>query len=96
MNEEQTASHSADSNFWLLRLVLPGRWGRWLTGVCTFLLVLTLFVLFAGLLEPPGDDRISTGVALFFCVILAYVAPVHHYICERAEFALDQLAATHE
>ncbi len=94
MDEGQAPSHSTQSNFWLLRVVFRGRWGRWLTGLCIFLLTLALFVGFGGLLEPPGDGRVSTGVALFFCVILAYVAPIHHYICERADYALDQVAAT--
>ena len=92
---EAAQSETTRHRFWLLYLVLPGRWGRWLTSFAIFAAVLLSFVAFGGLLEPPGPGRISTGVALFFCVILAYVPPIHHYICERADFALDQLAASY-
>ena len=91
----QPAAAADHRPFWLLRIVLRGRWGRWLTGVLFSAVALLVFIVVGGILEPAGDARISTGVALFFSVILAYVPTIHHYICERAELAFDQLAATY-
>ena len=71
---------------WLLRMVLPGRWGRWLTSLLIFS---TMFLLFAttGIWADSlaGPNR---SAAFFFCVLLAYIIPVFHYICERTRLSL--------
>jgi hypothetical protein len=86
----------AATRYWLLRLVLPGRWGRWLTGALVFCGLLLIYALFGGLFESqdaPLDEpgRPSPGVVVFFCVILGYIIPVHHLIVGRSLTAFDQL-----
>jgi hypothetical protein len=78
---------------WLLRLVFPGRWGRWLTGAVIFAAFSILFTV-AGRFDPPtpGGDNLSPGAALFFCIIFAYIVPIHHYIIERCTVAFDQVS----
>ncbi|MDA1076734.1 MAG: hypothetical protein O3A63_18575, partial [Proteobacteria bacterium] len=39
----------------------------------------------------PGHRSYSWPFALFFCAIVAYVAPVFHFITGRTEEALDEL-----
>ncbi len=82
----------ADGRIWLLRLVLPGRWGRWLTSLlifsCMFLLLGSGGVWTDVL---PEAARASRGTSLFFCVILAYIIPIFHFICERSQSALCAL-----
>ncbi|MEZ5558177.1 MAG: hypothetical protein R3E86_06470 [Pseudomonadales bacterium] len=76
----------------LTRLVpaLPG--GRWIsgTGICATLLLgfWVAGVFGADYLEQPGA---SYSAALFFSVIIAYIVPMFHFICERTHAALDQL-----
>ncbi|MGE0626098.1 MAG: hypothetical protein AB7I04_16715 [Pseudomonadales bacterium] len=56
--------------FWLLRPILPDRFGRWLSGGLIFVLLAALFGL-AGSLADDGLDEVGIGVALFFSLILA-------------------------
>lgn len=85
-------SHAfAGSNFWLLRLVLPGRWGRWFTGTIIFVVFLCLFAFFGQIFGDAASPRVAPGVVVFFCIILAYIIPVHHLIVERSMQALIQL-----
>lgn len=76
---------------WLLQLVLPGRYGRWVTSVVIFTL---LYASFSGLgaFAMRQSDSFSSAVPLFFCVILAYIIPIYHYITERTEAELQNLA----
>jgi len=76
--------------FWLLLPVLPGRFGRWLTGILLFIALLTPFGL-AGGVSRYGLDEVGLGVALFFPLILAYIVPTHHLIISRSLTALSTL-----
>lgn len=82
---------------WLLRLVIPGRWGRWLTGGLIFAAFLILFTTAGRFSESSAvEDDLSPGAALFFCIIFAYIVPIHHFIVERCILAFDQLAPSLE
>jgi hypothetical protein len=70
---------------WLLKLVLPIRYGRAITGLLLLSALLLLF--YAGSAEttehrPP---------ALFFSLILAYIVPVFSFITAKAQEALRAL-----
>jgi hypothetical protein len=80
------------AGFWLLRIVLPVRGGRWLTGTLIFAVLLLVFLLVNGI--EGGAGRMSVGVTLFFCILLAYIVPVHHLIMERSLNALTQLVGS--
>lgn len=82
---------SCSSNFWLLKAVLPGRWGRWLTAVLIFTLLFCLFVFTGNLFREDLNEGVSTATVVFFCFILSYIIPVHHLIVERSLAALQQL-----
>ena len=77
---------------WLLRLVFPGRWGRWLTGALIFAAFFILFTSAGRNAPTPEEDNLSPGAALFFCILFAYIVPIHHYIIERCIVAFDQVA----
>lgn len=91
MDNRTTNELIAQSNFWLLRLVLPGRWGRWITGTVTFAVMFCLFAYFGQAFNEAATNRITPGVVLFFCFILAYIIPIHHMIVDRSLTALNQL-----
>lgn len=86
---------SAARPFWLLRLILPGSRGRWLTGGAIFLSLLLVFIVFGDLFAGSAGARrandTAPGVVLFFCLILGYIVPIHHLIIERASSAYEQL-----
>jgi len=92
MTDNQPAIDPGASNFWLLRLVPPGSWGRWILGGVIFAVVFGMFVMSVATLDEPAVDRMNTGVALFFAVLLAYIVPVHHLIIHRSLIALNQLS----
>ncbi len=79
------------TNAWLLRLVPPGPWGRWVLGTGIFALIFGLFALFGGIFDPNQSERMDPWVALFFATLLAYIIPVHHLIIQRSLAALEQL-----
>ncbi|MCZ6459328.1 MAG: hypothetical protein O6766_08200 [Gammaproteobacteria bacterium] len=73
-------------------MVLPGRWGRWLTSLLIFsgmFLLLGSAGVWTDIL--PDSARSSRSASFFFCVILAYIIPVFHFICERSQTALCAL-----
>jgi len=81
--------------FWLLRVVIPGRWGRWLTGALIFTTLLAAFtIVFNPFSENAIEGRVSAGAVIFFCIILGYIVPIHHLIIERSCLALGQLEDT--
>ncbi len=65
--------------------------GRWWCAAAIFTVLLSVFWI-AGTLEHQGEGFPSWPAALFFCVILAYITPVFHYITSRTEQAFDDLA----
>jgi hypothetical protein len=74
-----------DNKIWLLRLVLPGPYGRWLTGLLLLALLLPLFHL------GVGDSLDGTTPALFFSLIIAYIVPIFSFITAKSQEALRDL-----
>ena len=73
---------------WLLYLVPAVRFGRPLTG-------LAIFTLLSGLYWAVGifdSELLNRTAPAFFCVILAYIVPIFHFITERTEQAFRQLS----
>tara|TARA_R110001592_G_scaffold337300_1_gene623438 strand:- start:25876 stop:26892 length:1017 start_codon:yes stop_codon:yes gene_type:complete len=77
--------HLVSRKIWLLKLVLPIRYGRLLTGILLLSLLLPFFYLGAG--------EVSEGYtpALFFSLILAYIIPVFSFITAKSHEALVEL-----
>ena len=70
---------------WLLRLVLPGRYG----GILTAALMLLILVPFFRMgLTPEGTDD---PPVMFFSLIPAYIIPLFKFITDRARESLDDL-----
>lgn len=75
---------------WGRLLAAPG--ARWALGIGVFLLLLGLFAwsgIFTG--RTAADGKPAQSVSLFFCLILAYILPVFHFISERSVQALAAL-----
>jgi hypothetical protein len=70
-------------NIWLLKLVLPVRFGRLLTGVLLFVMLYSFFKI--------GSAGTGGSPALFFSLILAYIIPTFSFITEKVEEALLEL-----
>lgn len=70
---------------WLLKLILPMRYGRTLTGLLLLSLLSVLFFLSA---DENAEHR---PPALFFSLIIAYIIPVFSYITAKAQEALHAL-----
>lgn len=88
----KTTPTKLDPKIWLLRLVLPGRYGRWVTAILTFSVAFAIFW-FGGILSgSPAEIAVENkSAALFFCVIVAYLIPTFHYVSERTEIAIEAL-----
>jgi hypothetical protein len=69
----------------LLKLILPCSYGRLLTGILLFCLLLPLFYL--------GVTATSEGTtpALFYSLIIAYIIPIFSYITTKSQEALLEL-----
>ncbi len=81
----ETTAKPRGHRLWMLYLVpnIPhGRW--WCALVVLGILLATSWA--SGVFAPR-----SWPVALFFCVILAYITPIFHYIILRTEEAFDEL-----
>ena len=70
---------------WLLKLILPGRFGWHLTGPVYFAL---LYSLFSVLEQYTGSSFATT----FFCGITAYTMTAYAYICQYSRKAVAELA----
>lgn len=79
------------TNFWLLKLVPAGRWGRWVTGGLIFLAVILPYLLLLAWANEAVASEVDLEVALFFAVLFGYMVPVHHLIIQRSLAALEQL-----
>jgi hypothetical protein len=75
----------------LTRLVPSVRGGRWLTGILIFGFLSGCFALAGVLGDTPGAAPATQSAAWFFCVVIAYIVPVFHYISERTVQAIDRL-----
>lgn len=75
----------ANRRIWLLKLVFPFRYGKWLTGLLLLSVLLPFFYL--GVEEEPGDST----PALFFSLIIAYIIPIFSFITEKSQEALLEL-----
>lgn len=75
----------ARHKIWLLKLVLPTRFGRLLTGVLLLALLLPFFYL-----GVVADSQYSVP-ALFFSLIIAYIIPIFSYITAKSAEALVEL-----
>ena len=84
-------SANSGSRIWLLALVPPVRGGRWIIGLTIFALLMAMFAT-AGVFAADAPVHANPGVSLFFAAILAYIIPVVHFIGERAQRALVDLA----
>jgi hypothetical protein len=73
------------SKIWVLKLILPLRYGRVLTGVLLLCVLLALFHLGAG---DHGDENMP---ALFFSLIIAYIVPVFSFIIAQSQQAMRDL-----
>jgi hypothetical protein len=69
----------------LLKLVLPYRYGRWLTGL------LLLGVLYPFFCLGVVDESEDSTPALFFSIIIAYIIPIFSFITARSREALLEL-----
>ena len=74
---------------WPLYLVPNFPRGRWLAAVAIFCLMAA--VLFGTGEALTEDGRFDGYIPLFFCVIVAYIIPVFHFITAHTEKAFDDL-----
>ena len=90
------SARNTNKDFWLLRMVLPGARGRWLTAALISGSLMITFVLFGGLfgINPAAVSQTSDDIVIFFCLILGYIVPIHHLITARSLTALGQLEAS--
>jgi len=69
---------------------MPGRYGRWLTSAAIFGVCYGAFY-GLGIFDARQSRTFTPAVALFFCVIFAYIVPIYHYITERTRHELNKL-----
>ncbi len=74
---------------WLLWVVPDSARGRWLTAAVIFTVLFGAFW-WAGILAT-SRARDTWHIALFFCVIVAYIVPIFQFITRRTEEAFDDL-----
>lgn len=70
---------------WPLRLVVPGRFGKLMTGILILCVLLPLF--YFGARSFPSE----TTPSLFFSLVIAYIIPVFSHITARSSEALQRL-----
>lgn len=75
----------ASRKIWLLKLVLPSRNGRLLTGALLFAVLFPFFYL--GVLEEADES----APALFFSLIIAYIIPIFSFITAKSREGLLEL-----
>jgi hypothetical protein len=79
------SNNLATRKIWLLKLVLPFRYGMLLTGVLLFVVLLPFFYL--GVVE--GSE--TSTPALFFSLIIAYIIPIFGFITAKSREGLLEL-----
>jgi hypothetical protein len=78
------------SRVWLLHLVPSLPYGRWICAALLFLAIAALIAL-QMYLDPAGGQRYDWPLAIFFCVVIAYVIPVFHLITAHTVKAFDEI-----
>jgi len=78
------------NRIWLLQLVPTQKYGRWICAALSFLTIAVL-ITFQMYLNSTGTQRYGWPLAVFFCVVIAYVIPVFHVIVEHTVRAFDEL-----
>jgi hypothetical protein len=78
------------SRIWLLQLVPTLKYGRWICAALSFLTIAGLIALQMQF-DSTGTQRYGWPLAIFFCVVIAYVIPVFHLITEHTVRAFDEL-----
>ncbi len=87
----ETAAKSRGHRLWMLYLIPNIPYGRWWCALVVFGILLGTYWA-AGVLDSEISEATTWPVALFFCVILAYITAIFHYITHRTEEAFDALA----
>jgi hypothetical protein len=64
--------------------------GRWICAALLFMTIAGLVVL-QKYLDPADVRSLNWPIAMFFCVVIAYLVPVFHFITEHTERAFDEL-----
>lgn len=75
----------ARRKIWLLKLILPSRHGRLLTGVLLFAVLFPFFYLGA------AEGTENSTPALFFSIIIAYIIPIFSFITSKSQEGLLEL-----
>ena len=78
------------NRLWVLRLVPDVASGRWLAALAAFTIMAAALASSGELFSSDGG--FSGYVELFFCVIVAYIIPVFHYITARTEQDFDAVS----
>jgi hypothetical protein len=87
----ETAAKPRGHRLWMLYLIPKIPHGRWWCALIVFGILWATYWA-AGVFDSEVSEATTSPVALFFCVILAYITPVFHYITRRSEEAFDALA----
>jgi hypothetical protein len=77
---------------WLLHLVPAWRFGRWWCALAVFSAMVVLLAS-AGMFSTGDVEGFDGYIALFFCVIVAYIVPIFHFVTGRTQGAFDALVA---
>ena len=70
---------------WLLKLIIPVRYGNILTGIVLLAVLLPLFY------QGASEDKAHSTPVLFFSFIIAYIIPIFSYITATSQAALVAL-----
>lgn len=76
------ATEPAMHKVWLLKLILPCRYGRLMTGLLLLAVLLPLFY------SGAGGLSLHRTTAVFFSLIIAYIIPVFSFITEKSQESL--------
>jgi hypothetical protein len=80
--ERTEVANLASHRIWILKLIIPGRYGNILTGIILLCLLLPLFYLGA------SENKAHATPVFFFSFIIAYIIPIFSYITTTSQAAL--------
>ena len=75
---------------WLLRLVPNVKLGRWWCAAALFAIFFSW--LYGARFVSGAPNTLTWAIGIFFCVMVAYITAVFHFITARTEEAFDELA----